>query len=925
MKYLYRSFLYFLFVVIRILYCFTPDQSSFDAYGVKLAANDILLVESLASDSSFFIRFSPYNYSLSCTIPYNNSNEYIYSVAVHSSATYNDPIRFVFIGINMDTDIPFVGSLTYNGITGPAFVDAVNSSVKAKFPCNGWNTDNYHIHQLQQFVNDDLEDTNNNDFFIVTISSTGEFAYGFTNSFLIIYDLDGNNISSQYGNVTWRDPSFLPRAVDMNKDLLFVIIGYIGDPNIKYSPCSYLINLVNSTIFNILDEWIYSPSSTSWQSSLTNFDAYIYSSKYDMSISFNNDGNEILIGIQIINSILIFNIDKINEKFNLTMSQIFSNGKSIGMGKSVAWLDLNRIIVLVNTYSLNYIWLSSQIFTYNITIYNNFSVLSIFPNIQQTLTSTFSPNLLSFVLTENGKEILLDSSGNYYILLPSSAGSYSDSSSGTYSSSSLCIAGTFTSKEDIFPCQLCPSGSTTNGLAGQSSCIECSNDSFCSLGSAFGDINLSSSILKSFNEIIAYPVSPQSVRFDNILMQNMFVIHDASSSRCLLLSPLFWAIIVIAFGLLIWIIRFILKSYINNPFGKKTQEQMKRFLKKTDLIGEGELVIGGIFSFAILVLVIFAYTFSNSYFHRYPIEEINENADFACDQTLTNAQFSSGLMSIGIPPDPTEEPIFNLLNSQIFTLNIDFINTVFNCTDILVTQIKDKSLPMNINSCNDTLSTTSLSLILPSHDINIQIQLSGIHTIGALRISLQGSSQDMTNETLNAIYTLSQLLFAQTLSMNDQMLTQQVSCSLQITKVINRTYPLEEEGETEFNAIWLPIISGSTYEMFIDENQYIYSTSTSTIISIIISETSYYTLNIQKPITDFSELIFTNLLFTIVCLEIFGLGFLIFKLIIIPFIKWIYNHSCSRRHRHRSSRRPSSIDEIYINDLSLPNISQTRM
>ncbi|CAF1044612.1 unnamed protein product [Adineta steineri] len=910
---------YFLFLlIIRIIYCFTPNKSPFDAYGLKLAANDVLLVESLASDSSFFIRLAPYNYSLSCTIPYNNSNQYIYSVAVHSKATYNDTIRFVFIGINTDTDIPFIGSLTYNGITGPTFIDAVNSSVKAKFPCNGWNTDNYHIHQFEQFVNDDFEDTNNNDFFIVTISSTGEFAYGFTNTFLIIYDLNGDNISSQYGNVTWPDPSFLPRAVDVNEDLLFVIIGYIGDPNIKYSPCAYLINLVNSTIFNILDEWMYSPSSTSWQSSLTNFDAYIYSTKYDMSISFNNEGNEILIGIQIINSIVIFNIDKINQKFNTTMSQILSNGKSIGMGKSVAWLDTNIIIVLVNTYSLNYIWSSSQIFAYNISLFNNFSVISIFPNIQQTLTSIFSPNLLSLVITEDGKEIILDSSGNYYILLPSPAGSYSDSSSGTYSSSSLCIPGTFTSDEDIFPCQLCPSGTTTNGLAGQSSCVECSNDSFCSLGAAFGDINISSSILKSMNQIIAYPVSPQSVRFDNILIQNMLVIYNPSSPRCLVLSPLFWAIIVIAFGLFIRIIRFILKHYVKNPFGEKTQQKMKRFFKKSDLIGEGELIIGGIFSFAILVIVIFAYTFSNSYFHRYPIEQINGNADFACDQTLTNTQFSSGLMPIGIPPDETEEPIFNLLDNQIFTLNIDFINTIFNCTDISVTQIKDTSLPMNINSCNDSLSTTSLSLILPSHDINIQIQLSGTHTIGALRIGLQGSSQDMINETLNAIYTLSNLIFADSLFMNEQMLTQQVSCALQLTKVINRTYPLEENGATEFNAVWLPIISGSTYQMFVDESEYKYSTSTTTTLSIVISETSYYTLNIQKPITDYSELVFTNLLFTIVCFEIFGLGFLIFKLIIIPFIKWIFNHCCRRR-------RQSSVDKSYDKQLNLPNIFETRM
>jgi hypothetical protein len=410
---------------------------------------------------------------------------------------------------------------------------------------------------------------------------------------------------------------------------------------------------------------------------------------------------------------------------------------------------------------------------------------------------------------------------------------------------------------------------------------------------------MSASILTSFNQVIAYPVSPQSVRFDNILMENMFTIHTSSSARCLLVSPLFWAIIVISVAIFISLIMFIFKHYVTNPIGKKTQQQIKRFLKKTDIIGEGEMVLGGLFSFAILVLVVFAYTFSTSYLSRYPIEQLNGDANFACDQTLTNAQFSTGLMSIGIPPNDDQAPIFLLLNTQPFTLHIDFINTVFNCTDITVMQIKDIDLPM-ISSCNDTISTASLALLLPSQNINLQIQLTGTSTIGGLRIGLEGPSADIVNETLNAAYKLVDLSFAQTLSVPGRLLTQQSSCTLQITKVINQTYPLSGNGEIQLSSIWLPSFSGTLDQMFVDESEYRYATSSSTVLSIVISETSYYILNIERPITDEDELIFTDLLFTIVCLEIFGLGFLIFKLMVIPLCKRVFG-CCHRRTTTESS------------------------
>jgi hypothetical protein len=161
MMVLYKSFTFYLFAIIPIVSSFSPDKTSFDAYGLKLAANDILIVESLPSDSSFSLRLAPFNYSLSCTIGYNDSNQYVYTVAVHAQATYNDIIRFVFIGGNTETNIPFIGSLTYAGVTGTEYVVTLKPSQKVVFTCDGWQTNNYRIHQIEQFVIDD--------FFVVTV------------------------------------------------------------------------------------------------------------------------------------------------------------------------------------------------------------------------------------------------------------------------------------------------------------------------------------------------------------------------------------------------------------------------------------------------------------------------------------------------------------------------------------------------------------------------------------------------------------------------------------------------------------------------------------------------------------------------------------------------------------------------------------
>lgn len=707
----------------------------------------------------------------------------------------------------------------------------------------------------------------------------------------MFYNLETDSITIQLGNLTWPDNSFLPRAVDISQNSLIVVLGYVGSNNSKYTPCAYLLSRSGAN-FTVFDTWLYTPpSNSSWQASLTNWDAYIYSAKYDMSVSFNDAEDQVLLGIQVVNTLISFYINATSKKFVLP-SQSLSNGKAIGMGKAVGWINDVTAIVLVNTYSMNYVWSASQIFTYNLST-NNFVTKSIIPNAQQTLSSEFGPIVLSFVVTDGGIVIMLDSIGSIYILLPSPPGTYADTSAKSISSFLPCIAGSFSSQFDIQPCWLCPQGYTTNGSAGQLSCVSCTSGAFCPLGSAFGNIQSSSPLFTNINQVRAYPLSPQSIRFDNILMQNVFVIDRAPGNRCLVRSPFFWTLIIILLGIIIATFIIILQYCVAHPRGKRTNEKLKKFFRQTDMVGEGELWMGGIVSFAIIFLCICGYVFSGSYYQSYPIETASGMVAFACGESLTNAQFDSGLMSLVVLPNEDEVRIFELLNAQRLTLHVDLINTLYECSDLTLTQIKGIKLPLTYSSCEDGNGTLSISIPLPSQGINLQLLLGGINTIGGIRLALEGSGTEEENESLEASYKLLDLSFAQTFSYAGRVLIEEPSFNIQLTKIINRTYPLSDPGIKTLSALWLPYVSVDVGQIFATENEYIYATSTDTTISLVISETSFYVLNTQKPIADEAELIFTDLLFTITCIEIFGLIFLMFKLLIVPIMKYLLK--CRRR------------------------------
>jgi hypothetical protein len=88
--------------------------------------------------------------------------------------------------------------------------------------------------------------------------------------------------------------------------------------------------------------------------------------------------------------------------------------------------------------------------------------------------------------------------------------------------------------------------------------------------------------------------------------------------------------------------------------------------------------------------------------------------------------------------------MFELLNSQSFTLNIDLVQTAFTCQDSLYVQRLTgyKSTPLDIFRCETIHNGTILSLgiLLPAHDISLQLILPGLKTIGAIRLGLSGPS-----------------------------------------------------------------------------------------------------------------------------------------------------------------------------------------
>ncbi|CAF1266557.1 unnamed protein product [Rotaria magnacalcarata] len=861
---------------------FSPDRSNYDAYGVKIAMNDIFLVQAQNAQvpPSFFIQFAPYNNtqsSLQCSINYDNIQNYVYTVAVGKNPNQNQ-VQFFFAGEVLNTgNGTFIGVAKYNltsNVSNPSNFCAAGFSYSTQYLTN-------YAHQ---------------EYYIIGVEPKGLLVYGFANDFIFIFDSQNvSTFESWNSSLTWPNVSFTPHAVDIS-DNFGVVAGFIKDDptgRVKFSPIIYLLNFNSSNRHPIVvGQYVPDTTSGTWQDLLTNDDADIYSAKYSMSISIDSRGY-VLVGMQFTNRVFLFSVN-ISNPISLVNVSRNTNGRSLGNGKSVAWLDNgNMAAILVNTYSLAYQWVSSQIYLYDMTL-NNYSStstpLSIFPNYHQSLPAGFSSTFLN-IASSSTSLTLMDDIGTLLIFIPTGPGLFPSmpgtASVPTITSAKGCLPGMYKSNDGINDCILCPAGTKASGNS-SINCTPCASTSLCSLGST-GEVSISK--VQNRDQVIAYPESPDSTIFEEILIHNMFHI---GSGRCLVISPLFWSLIVAGLAFLVIIVVAILHFCTMNPEGDRVKKKIQYTFKKIDMIREGELWVGGLASLSLIVMLSFAYAFSNGYFKEYPIESVS---DFylACDTSMRNAKFQTGLQPLGIAHDDSEKEMLYLLDGQSFTLNVAFLNTLIDCDVISIQALFGTTwLTTRWSSCANINSVLSLSIPLPSQKTSIEISIDDIGTIGALRIGLSGPTKE------EDLHYLRELNAYQSFSQNGSALAHTLAVSLTTTKIINETIPIDGH-DSNYTGIYVLTYGADLNSLFLSQGVYSQLTSTETVLTVAISESTYYVKNRQEPIVKRAELIFHNLLFTVVCFEIFGLLFVIYKLIFEPTYQLIVRMYSRRRERYRAN------------------------
>ena len=121
-----------------------------------------------------------------------------------------------------------------------------------------------------------------------------------------------------------------------------------------------------------------------------------------------------------------------------------------------------------------------------------------------------------------------------------------------------------------------------------------------------------------------------------------------------------------------------------------------------------------------------------------------------------------------------------------------------------------------------------------------------------------------------------------------------------MTSIVNQTDPLSTDGSPTFSAIWSSSLNAITHDLFTNESRYTFFYRTQTDINVTVSESIFYVSNVQQPIARQTEIIFRCLLFTIVVLEVFGLLFLLVKLLLAPMFRRVA--ACLRHYGARKNR-----------------------
>ena len=593
--------------------------------------------------------------------------------------------------------------------------------------------------------------------------------------------------------------------------------------------------------------------------------------------------------------------------------------------------------------------------------------LFIYPNNQQhfpyqPLTNPTPFDLLSlFSWTDSLGLVINHQNAQRVFLVPPSPPGYvsanrmSDGieSSITLMSTDPCIPGTYKSEWGLTPCQLCPPGTLNNGTSG-AQCDPCgsgngSSSSICFRGASR---TIPRHRLFDCDQADAFPDSSEWNEFDDVLLNHVFKLDSISNPHCLTVAPLFWGSIAIGLGVIFFFVIILLGRSSRTM---RSQRLIKHFFIHLDLIGEGELWLGGLLTLAIVVLIVFTCKFSVSFNALYPIETLASQMgeSSSCDSDLINAKFSSSLKLLATRKQPDERPIFNLLDQQNITLTVEFISTGFQCSNVSLQQNFPRLQAQKISKyeClyqaeNDILS---VSTVLPRHLTTVQFNLQGPFFVGGLRLCLSGPETSIEKGR----YTVKSLNFCHFVYTPDQVLSIDSVANIEMTKVINRTKAVyfDTDGRDAFTGRWLPTWTteqSSLWDSHIytdKQNEYLRSLNWQLLFIVEMGEAKFYMNNIQEPVARGYEIVFKTVLFSskihssqkfpprghrteyyscdslrlVLFLDLFGLLFLIVKVAFVPFLRLI-QHGISRYSSTKATTTTEK-DRMDVPDGELPSAS----
>ena len=160
----------------------------------------------------------------------------------------------------------------------------------------------------------------------------------------------------------------------------------------------------------------------------------------------------------------------------------------------------------------------------------------------------------------------------------------------------------------------------------------------------------------------------------------------------------------------------------------------------------------------------------------------------------------------------------------------------------------------------------------------------------------------------------------------DEVLAPSTVFSLELTQIINRTAPLSSDDSSNYSGIWLSTFKVEEDQLFHEENRYKSYKRIYTNISVTIDQSLFYVSNVQEPIARQREIIFHSLLFTNVVLELFGLLFLVTKLILIPAIQKIIQFIKYRSNKNQVIIIKEDLNKVVVlvdKENTLKNIKPT--